>query len=142
VKEGEKSENVTSMVLAFEYPPPGPGLNTVMVGVFALAISEAGIAAVSFEPVTKVVVREEPFQLTVDPATNPVPVTVKVNAGPPGAMAAGTIGSNDGTGFWAADTADGPRVNNRAAAVKADFQFVRQIIRCMKKLLPGTGQIF
>ena len=52
-----------------DVPPPGAGLTTVTCAVPALATSAAWIAAVSREPLTKVVARAAPFQLTVDPAT-------------------------------------------------------------------------
>jgi hypothetical protein len=67
----------------------------------------AGTVAVSFEALTNVVVREDPFQFTVAPETNPVPVTVKVNDGPPGAVAAGTIGFRKGTGLLDATSLPG-----------------------------------
>ena len=50
-------------------------------------MSLAGIAAVNWEALTNVVVRFDPFHLTVEPETKFVPLTVKVNAGPP----AGTV---------------------------------------------------
>jgi len=76
-----------------DVPPPGPGLAIVMVAVPAVAMSDASIAAVNFEELTNVVVRAPPFQSKLDPETKPVPVTVIVKAGPPGAADAGTIGS-------------------------------------------------
>jgi hypothetical protein len=63
------------------------------VAVLEVAMSEAVITAVSFDELTKAVVRAPPFQYTVEPETKPVPVTVIVKAGPPGAADAGTIGS-------------------------------------------------
>ena len=51
------------------------------------ATSVAGIAAVSWELLTNVVVRFEPFHLPVEPETKLVPLTVKVEAGLP----AGTV---------------------------------------------------
>src|ERR1700722_3745174 len=69
-----------------------PGLVTVMETVFVVAMSAAVMAAVSRLPLTKVVVRGLPFQLTVAPATNPVPFTVRVNGVPPGTAVSGTSG--------------------------------------------------
>ncbi len=48
-------------VWAFEVPPPGTGLNTVICAVPAVAMSEAGIAAVNWVADTYVVVRFAPF---------------------------------------------------------------------------------
>src|SRR5215467_9752133 len=53
-------------------------------------MSEARIVAASLLPETKVVARGLPFQLTTELAVKPVPLTVSVNDGPPGATAAGT----------------------------------------------------
>src|SRR2546421_312042 len=51
------------------------------------ATSEAGMEAVSRVLLTKVVGRLEPFQRTMAPLANPVPLTVKVKpVPPPGAM--------------------------------------------------------
>jgi hypothetical protein len=83
----------------FDVPPPGPGLTTAIVAVLGVAMSDAVIAAFSFEELTNVVARGPPFQYTTDPETKPMPVTVMVKAGPPGAVDAGTIGSRCGTGL-------------------------------------------
>ena len=58
-------------------------MTTVTCAVPAPAMSAAGIAAVSWLALTNVVVRVLPFHRTVAPLTKFVPVTVKVNAGPP-----------------------------------------------------------
>ena len=50
------------------------------------------ILAVNSDLVTKVVVLALPFQFSTDPGTNPEPLTVKVNADPPGVTASGTRG--------------------------------------------------
>src|SRR5271155_1575227 len=76
----------------FDTPPPGLGLETVMDAVLAVAMFEDGTLAVNSELVTKVVVNGVPFQLIVDPLTNPVPFTVSVKPDPPGATADGTSG--------------------------------------------------
>jgi hypothetical protein len=66
-----------------EVPPPGLGLVTVMLAVPALAISEPGTCAVSCVALAKVVVSAAPFQLTTEPFTKLLPVTVSVKAVPP-----------------------------------------------------------
>jgi hypothetical protein len=58
----------------------------------AVAMSVARMLAVSCILLTNAVVRALPFQFTTAPETNPVPLTVSVNAGPPGTAAAGTSG--------------------------------------------------
>ena len=58
-------------------------MNAVTDAVPAVAMSVAGIAAVSCVAETSVVVRSAPFQRTIDPAMKLVPFTVRVNAGPP-----------------------------------------------------------
>src|ERR1700674_338283 len=75
-----------------DVPPPGVGLTTVTEAVLALAMSDARTLAISFESLTKVVARAAPFHLTVDPDTNPVPLSVSVKAAPPGTTASGLKG--------------------------------------------------
>jgi hypothetical protein len=62
----------------FEVPPPGAGLVTVIVAVLGVAKLLAGTRAVSTELLTNVVANPPPFQFTVDPDTNPEPLTVSV----------------------------------------------------------------
>lgn len=69
----------------FELPPPGAGLFTETLAVPAIAMSLAGIAAVSCVALTNVVVRWLPFHHTVELFTNPLPLRVSVNAAPPAA---------------------------------------------------------
>jgi hypothetical protein len=76
----------------FDVPPQGPGLTTVTQAVIGLAMFVAGTKAVKPELLTRVVDRGAPFQLTVAPSTKPVPLTVRNNDGPPGAVALGTSG--------------------------------------------------
>jgi hypothetical protein len=84
----------------------------------------AGTVAVSFELLTNVVVSAAPFQVTVDPDTNPAPVTVNVYPAPPGAVDAGVIGYNTGTGLFAAIASCGATKNN-ATATKGPNRFLR-----------------
>jgi len=64
-----------------------------------LSVAE-GIDAVNCDPPTNVVVRGLPFHFTTAPETNPVPLTVSVKAGLPGATLVGTSGCfTNGTGF-------------------------------------------
>src|SRR5882672_3539491 len=86
---------------AFEVPPPGAGLNTVIDAVPAVAMSAAAIAAVSCEDEPKVVVRLPPFHRTTDPLMKFVPPTVSVNAAPPAAADVGVRLVVVGTGFGA-----------------------------------------
>ena len=58
-------------------------LTTVTEAVPALAISPADTDAVSWLPVTYVVVNGEPFQRTVEPLLKPDPFTVRAKTGPP-----------------------------------------------------------
>jgi hypothetical protein len=86
-------------VCAFEVPPPGVGFTTVMEAVPAVAMSAAGTVAVSCVEETNVVVREVPPQRTVEVETKFVPVTVKVNCGPPAVAQVGLIAVVVGTGL-------------------------------------------
>ncbi len=61
-----------------EVPPPGDGLKTVTAATPALAMSPAGIEAVSWVALTNVVVRAPPFQRTTDPAMKLLPLTVRL----------------------------------------------------------------
>src|SRR5262249_28648164 len=66
-------------VKAFDGPPPGAGLTTVMLGVPGLATSAALIKAVDLVALTKVVGRSAPFHLTVEVLTKFDPLSVRVN---------------------------------------------------------------
>src|SRR5262245_12201714 len=79
----------TVKVRALEVPPPGVGLTTVTWGVPAAATSAAVIDAVTWVPLTRVVVRLFPFHLTVVPVTKLLPLTVRVNPPPPAAALPG-----------------------------------------------------
>jgi hypothetical protein len=68
-------------VTAFDVAPPG--FATVTLAVPDEAIRLAGTEAVNCVALTNVVESAEPFHCAVDPDTNPAPLTVRVNAGPP-----------------------------------------------------------
>src|ERR1035437_5804322 len=91
-KEADASATAIEKCSVLETPPPGLGLTTVTAAVDAVAMSDARMAAVSLDWLTKVVAPGVPFQFTTEAATNPAPFTVRVNAGPPGAVASGTSG--------------------------------------------------
>ena len=68
---------------AGEVPPPGAGLVTVICEVPEAAMSAALMAAEICVALTKVVVREVPFQFTVEVLMKFVPLTVSVKAAAP-----------------------------------------------------------
>ena len=74
-----------------DVPPPGAGFVTVTLAVPAVAISAAVIAAVTCVALTNVVVLAAPLNFTTDVDTNPVPLTVSVNAAPPAVALVGEI---------------------------------------------------
>ena len=74
-----------------EVPPPGVGLTTVTLAVPAVATSLAKIVAVSCVAETKEVALGDPFQLTVDEASKPVPLAVRVNWALPAVVEVGDI---------------------------------------------------
>src|SRR5487761_931046 len=85
---------------AFERPPPGVGLTTVIEAVLAAAMSADGTCAVSCLLLTNAVVSRAPLKSTVAPEMKPVPFTVSVKPAPPGEVASGTNGwLTNGTGF-------------------------------------------
>jgi hypothetical protein len=90
---------VTVNVCPAEVPPPGVGLKTVTEAVPAVAISEAGTAAVNWVALTNVVVKATPFHCTTEPATKFVPAIVRVKAGPPAVAVVGEIKPEVGTGL-------------------------------------------
>ena len=67
----------------------GPGFRTVMLAVPCAAMSVAGMVAVSCALLTNVVVRLDPFHVTVDPETKFDPFTVRVKPCPPATMELG-----------------------------------------------------
>jgi hypothetical protein len=91
VRTGTGLPVVMVNVSAPDVPPPGVGLNTLTVLVPAVAMSDAGIAAVNCVGETYVVVRFDPFQRTTELDTKLVPFTVNVNALPPAAAEVGLM---------------------------------------------------
>jgi hypothetical protein len=90
---------LTGKVRAFEVPPPGAGFTTVTDTVPAWAMSAAVMAAVSWVPLTTVVVRLAPFHCTAALETKFAPVTIRVKASPPAVVLAGASALSAGTGF-------------------------------------------
>src|SRR5215470_11660734 len=93
---------VTVRVWAPEVPPPGAGVKTVMLSGPELAISVAGMLAVSWEAETNVVGRGLPLTWTAEFPAKLEPEAVRVNAAPPPATAAGlmleSVGAGGGAG--------------------------------------------
>src|SRR5204863_581635 len=84
---------------ALEMPPPGPGLVTATCAVPGFTMSAAVTAACTCVPLTNVVVRFDPFNLTCELDTNPVPCTVSVNAPSPWFLLPGTSEVRVATGL-------------------------------------------
>jgi hypothetical protein len=82
-------------------PPPGAGLLTVTLAVPAVAMSVAGIVAVSCVALINVVVRGLPFHCTEELLMKFVPFTVSVNAPTPAVATNGLMLVTVGTGFCA-----------------------------------------
>ena len=92
MKAATGKESLTGSKTTFDDPPPGVGLVAVTDAVAAVAMFAAGTVAVNCEALTKLVASGVSFQFTVAPETKPVPLTVSVKSGPPGATADGTSG--------------------------------------------------
>jgi hypothetical protein len=73
-------------------------VNTVTWAVPAVAMSEAGIAALNRVEETYVVVRLAPFHWTTESVAKPVPLTVSVKAAPPAVRDDGLMLEIAGTG--------------------------------------------
>jgi hypothetical protein len=86
-------------VIAFDVPPPGPGVNTVTGIIPGLAISAAEIDALSPVTPTKVVVRVLPFHCTTEQGSKLLfwsSFTVRINAAAPASAEAGESDVIDG----------------------------------------------
>jgi hypothetical protein len=91
----------------------------VIVAVFGTERFVVGTAAVRWELFTNVVVSAAPFQYTVDPLTNPSPVTVNVYGDALGTVADGVIGYSIGTGFGDAPDRAEPGTTSSSKAMTA-----------------------
>src|SRR5213593_2623569 len=84
---------------AFDVPPPGAGVCTVICAVPLDARSLAAIDARSCVALENVVGRGAPFHCMTDAVTKPLPLTVSVNAAPPAAVWVGNNDEATGAGF-------------------------------------------
>ncbi|HVN79624.1 MAG TPA: hypothetical protein VMW38_11555, partial [Terriglobia bacterium] len=78
-------------VTALEVPPPGAGVNTVMVAVPVCGSSVGVRVAVNLAEVTNFVVKSLLFQRITDPLVKLLPLTVKVILVLPAAPESGEI---------------------------------------------------
>jgi energy-converting hydrogenase Eha subunit G len=84
--------SLTVRVWALDMPPPGVGLNTVILLAPAVVRSLAGIVPVSWVELTKAVVLSAPSRRTTDaPLTKFVPLTVKVKPASPTVLVVGEM---------------------------------------------------
>jgi len=86
-------------VSAAEVPPPGAGFTTVTFAVPALAMSAEAMEAVSCILLTKVVVRAEPFHLSIELEMKLEPFTTSVHAAPPAVALEGVREVSCGAAF-------------------------------------------
>src|SRR5271166_2542875 len=86
-------------VCAPEVPPPGPAVTTVTGSVPAVVRSAAGMMAVSWVALTKVVARAVPLKSAVELDTKLVPVSVMVVFGAPTVAEVGLMLVSVGTGL-------------------------------------------
>ena len=82
-----------------ENPPPGEGLNTLMLAVPPEVMSLAGISAFNWVLPIKCVGRFDLFHCTIDDAINWEPMTVNVKLGPPTSCIDGLIELRMGMGL-------------------------------------------
>ena len=87
-------------VAAAEAPPPGVPLTTVIACVPAVAASAVCNVTVSRVALTKLVVRAFPSRSTVDPFTNPVPLTVNAGLDVPAVKPTGDSDEIAGVGLF------------------------------------------
>lgn len=99
---------LTVKVCAFEVPPPGAGLETVMLNVPAPVKSDDGIEAVNCVELTKVVVRAPTAKLTTEVDTKLVPLTVIVKVLSPTIFDVGEIEVVVGAGLLRVNVLDAP----------------------------------
>ena len=82
-----------------DVPPPGAGLTTATFPVPGVAISEAVRAIVSSVLLTNAVVRLAELNVPTEVDTKPVPLSVRVKAGPPAGAVAGWSDVSVGAGL-------------------------------------------
>jgi hypothetical protein len=117
---GAEGFTVTAMRIVrsvlFEIPPPGLGVTTVTGKVPALVNCVAGITAVNWVELPKVVTSEVPLSCTVDCGVKLVPVTVRIVSGLPASTAVGEIELRLGAGFTTVTAAEAVRVGSTTLA--------------------------
>ena len=101
VKDAEELEGVTIRFAELDMPPPGAGLNTVIVRVPGLAISAAVTIVLSPVLLLNVVFWEVPLMFICEFETNPVPFTVSENSALPATTLFGVNPVIEGTGLGA-----------------------------------------
>jgi hypothetical protein len=102
-----KATAETTRLTAFEVPPPGAGVFTVMGKFPTAAISVTRICAVSCVALTNAVVRAVPLNRTTELLLKFVPLTVNVKAGLPAALLGGDNMVSVGTGLFTAKLSAG-----------------------------------
>src|SRR5438105_3452359 len=85
-------------VIPLEMPPPGAGLLTRTATLPIVAMSAAGMSAVSRVGESRWVVLGLPFQVTRDVVLKFVPLTRRVNRGPPATTRVGVMAVTVGKG--------------------------------------------
>src|SRR4029453_10687307 len=127
-----------------DVPPPGVGVTTVMATRPGVAVSLAGIAAVSVVELPNVVGRLTPFHCTTEDATKLTPVTVRVNAAAPAVAVLGVRPLTVGAGFriaklrGAAAPPPGAGVTTVTAAVPVVARSVAGIVAVRVVAPPNT----
>jgi hypothetical protein len=91
----------TMKLADWELPPPGGGFVTTTESVPALASWETLRVTVNWLAVTNVAACDTPFTITVEEATNPLPLMVTVRAGEPAFAELGDREEMVGVGFGA-----------------------------------------
>jgi len=102
-----KATAETGRLTAFEVPPPGAGVFTVMGKSPTAAISLARICAVTCVALTNAVVRAAPLNRTTELLLKFVPLTVNVNAALPAVLLGGDNVVTVGTGLFTAKLSAG-----------------------------------
>ena len=90
----------TTRLTAFEDPPPGKGLKTVIAKFPVAAMSDERICAVTLVALTNAVVRAVPLRRATELLLKFVPLTVNVNAGSPAILLVGDNVVMVGTGLF------------------------------------------